>query len=102
MSLAHDTLGLELRPDDIIEAVRLGRQTLNSGRGNSPLSHRRPRSILIRTTGKAVQRKIMACRGPKLKPHGKCLNEDLSRSEQAARKSLVPVLKEFRENGVRC
>ena len=40
MSLAHDTLGLELRPGDIIEAVRLGRQTLNSGRGNSPASHR--------------------------------------------------------------
>ena len=70
MSLAHDTLGLELRPDDIIEAVRLGRQTLNSGRGNSPPSHRRPRSILIRTTGKAAQRKIMACRAPKLKPYG--------------------------------
>ena len=44
----------------------------------------------------------MSSRGPKLKSHGIFLNEDLSRCEQTARRNLVPVLKEFREKGVRC
>ena len=44
----------------------------------------------------------MACRGQKLKSHEICLNDYLSRSEQAARRSVVPVMKEFREKGVRC
>ena len=94
LDMCKDTLQVEVKSEEVLKAVRLGRK-LSSGSS-------RPRAVLVRTTKKDVKDRIMARRGPHLRGSGIYLNEDLSPQEQAMRKTLVPVFKEFRAAGARC
>ena len=99
LSVCKETLGItDLCPDDVVDAVRLGRKTL----GNESAGQARPRPILVKTKRKEIKARILACRGSRLRSTGIFLNEDLSPREQAARRAMVPVFKDFRAAGVRC
>ena len=74
LNLCKDTLKVEVKPEEVLKAVRLGRRISNSSR---------PPAVLVRTTCKNVKARIMACRGPHLRTSGIYLNEDLSRASFA-------------------
>ena len=99
-SVIHDfckeTLGLELKEEEIVHAVRLG--NTKKRRENDRVC----RPILVQTNCKATKSRITACRGPHLRRTGVYLNEDLSRQEQISRRALVPVYKKLRERNIKC
>ncbi len=97
IKLCKETLDLDVKEEEIVTAVRLGRSTnlSNNHEGNDGNGRVRPRPILVKTTGKSVKSRVMARRMSHLRSTSIFLNDDLSRHEQNARRALVPVFKDL-------
>ena len=102
LKLCEEVLKVDLDPNELLQAVRLGKKSMHSGSSQPTRPSSRPRAVLVRTAGTKTKEKFMACRGPHLRTCGIFLNEDLSKQEQSARRALVQLYKEARKHDVRC
>ena len=94
-------LGVDVSASDLLEVRRLGRLPQDRSRQ----SQVRSRPLLVKTTSKQTKTKILTQARTKStpdQPRTLYFNEDLTKEEQARRKTLVPVYKELRKRNVKC
>ena len=94
-------LGVDVSASDLLEVRRLGRLP----RDRSRQSQVRSRPLLVKTTSKQTKTKILTQARTKStpdQPRTLYFNEDLTKEEQARRKTLVPVYKVLRKRNVKC
>ena len=89
-------LQIHLSVSDLVEVRRLGRPSQD-------ISRSRPRPLLVKTANKEIKTRIVTqARANRRENRTVYFNEDLTKEEQARRKTLVPTYKELRKKAVKC
>ena len=93
-------IGITVASTELVEVRRLGRPPQAPTDGNR---QSRPRPLLVKTRNKDIKTKIMTqARANREADSSIFFNEDLTKEEQARRRTLVPVYKELRKVRVKC
>ena len=89
-------LQIHLSVSDLVEVRRLGRPSQD-------ISRSRPRPLLVKTANKEIKTRIVTQAWANRRENRTVyFNEDLTKEEQARRKTLVPTYKELRKKEVKC
>ena len=89
-------LQIHLSVSDLVEVRRLGRPS-------QAISRSRPRPLLVKTANKEIKTRIVTQgRANRRENRTVYFNEDLTKEEEARRKTLVPTYKELRKKAVKC
>ena len=89
-------LQIDLSVSDLVEVRRLGRPSQD-------ISWSRPRPLLVKTANKEIKTRIVTqARANHRENCTVYFKEDLTKEEQARRKTLVPTYKELRKKAVKC
>ena len=98
VQFAKKEMALEMKEEDIVETRRLGKQGGDDGK-----PRHRPRPLLVKFRTAHAKKEFTSARG-RLKGKDIFINDDLTPTEQARRRALVPLYKSIKssDKNARC